>query len=213
MTDTVVELADVTKKLGHHEVLRGASIAVKRATSYAIVGANGSGKSVLLRHLCGLMLPSGGTVSFAPEFMGGGRRFPDRFGVMIDGPAYVAGFSAMKNLTALAAIRKRASKADCAKMLEQLGLDASSRKAARTFSLGMKQKLGLAQAMIEQPEVLILDEPFNALDAESVQMLTALLDEFRAGGGTVVFTSHRGEDIDAIADEVHELDGGALTKA
>ncbi|MGO1674160.1 MAG: ABC transporter ATP-binding protein [Canibacter sp.] len=211
MRNPVIDVSSVTKRFKDQMILDGASLEVDRGASYAIVGANGTGKSVFLRLLSGLMLPTSGKVVFDEEFMAKGRRFPDYFGVMIDGPAYVPGFSALKNLTSLAKIRGRATADDCANLLEQLGLDPGSRKPARTFSLGMKQKLGLAQALMESPQVLILDEPFNALDKQSVLMLTTILEDFKKADGTLVFTSHRDEDILSLADHVLELEAGRLT--
>lgn len=212
MSDAVVALQSVTKSFKGNTILDDVNLTIERGRTVGIAGRNGVGKSVLLRLLCGFAAPDFGDVKIAPDFLTPGRSFPDYFGVMIDGPPFVAGLSALDNLRDLAAIRKRATLDELHKTLADVGLDPTSKKKARSFSTGMKQKLGLAQALIEAPRVLILDEPFNALDDRAVVSLKALLKSRIADGVTLVFTSHDLSDFVDLDADVHVIDGGKINR-
>jgi ABC-2 type transport system ATP-binding protein len=209
---TVISLHEVTKSFRNATALRDVSLDIEQGRTYGLVGANGSGKSVLLKMMCGFLLPDSGQVSINPRFMDRRRTFPDRFGVTINGPGYIAGATARQNLSELAAIRKRASADDISQMLRTVGLDPESRQRVRAFSMGMKQKLSLAQAFMERPEVLILDEPFNALDEASVSVIKNYLLDQKAAGTTIVFTSHQREDVDVLADVVFRIADGSVSR-
>jgi ABC-2 type transport system ATP-binding protein len=196
----VVELSGVSKSFRGHDVLSGVDLTIDSGRSYGLVGPNGSGKSLLLQIMCGLVRPDLGSVKIDPQYLSGDRTFPDRFGIAINGPAYLPGLSAMDNLLRLAAIRRRADKVELAETLTSLGLDPLSKQKVRNFSLGMRQKLSLAQAFIESPEVLLLDEPFNALDTESVANVSGLLKQKLLAGVTIVMTSHHSSEIDSVCD-------------
>jgi ABC-2 type transport system ATP-binding protein len=199
---TVLTFDDVTKRFKGVELLAGVSLRIEKGVTYGLTGPNGSGKSVAMLMMCGLMSPTVGSVRIDPAYLAKGRSFPDRFGVAINGPSFVGGLSALDNLKDLARIRRRASAADCEAMLDAVGLDPHSQLPARKFSLGMKQKLSLAQAFIEEPEVLLLDEPFNALDERSVGVVGELLRDFQRQGCTIVLTSHNAADIDEFSERV-----------
>lgn len=207
----IIEVRNASKSFKGRPVLSDVSLTIERGRSYGLCGPNGSGKSVLLQMLCGLIAPDTGSVSIDSSLLSADRTFPDRFGISINGPAYLAGLSAIDNLLDLAAIRKRDTRADCEAALEAVGLDPRSRQRVRTFSLGMKQKLALAQAFIESPEVLLLDEPFNALDEKSVENVTALLRMKSQSGTTIVMTSHHRNEIDAICDAIISINDGNIT--
>ena len=175
---------------------------------HGLTGPNGSGKSVLLRMMCGFIVPNAGVVEIDPSFLPAGRTFPNNFGVIIDGPAYLPGLSAEGNLRELASIQNRIGVAEIRMTLTRVGLIATSRKRVRSFSLGMKQKLSIAQAIMEDQKVLLLDEPFNALDDESVGNVKALLREQRDAGVTILFTSHSKHDVAELCDRVYRLEAG-----
>ncbi|WP_104197167.1 ATP-binding cassette domain-containing protein [Cryobacterium sp. M15] len=206
-TETVIELRNVGKAYKGNVLFHDVTITLERGKTYGLVGANGSGKSVLMKIICGFVMPDSGEVWIDPEFLPANRTFPDRFGVTIDGPAYLGGETAEKNLLTLAKIQNRIGKAEVRSALDQVGLPVGSPKKVRTFSLGMKQKLSLAQAFMEDPQVLILDEPFNGLDASSSASLLQLLRDFQNTGKTIIFTSHNKDDIAALADVILEIDG------
>lgn len=207
---SVISIRNVAKSFRGNAVLVDVSLEIERGRSYGLCGPNGSGKSVLLQLMCGLISPDAGIVSIDASLLSEDRTFPDRFGVSINGPSYLPHYSALENLLDLASIRKRYSRAECEEQLHAVGLDPRARQRVSTFSLGMKQKLALAQAFMEEPEVLLLDEPFNALDEMSVQRMTTLLRDKIAGGTTVVMTSHHRAEIDALCDATLVIESGRV---
>ena len=206
----LVELIDVSKAFKGAPVLSGVSLSIERGHCYGLVGPNGSGKSVLMQIMCGLILPDFGSVKIDPSLLTGDRTFPDKFGISINGPAYLPGSSAIENLLDLASIRKRATVLDCKAVLVSVGLDPDSAQRVRNFSLGMKQKLSLAQAFMEDPEVLLLDEPFNALDENSVKRMTELLREKLSADVTIVMTSHHKDEIESLCDVHLSISNGLV---
>ncbi|QRO86506.1 ABC transporter ATP-binding protein [Kytococcus sedentarius] len=209
---TAITCTDVSKTFRGSTVLRGVDLQVHRGDAIGVSGPNGSGKSVLFKILVGFMRPTSGSVHIDPALMGPGRAYPESFGVMINRPGYLGQLSARDNLRELAAIRRVADEARIVEVLESLGLDPQSRTKARNFSLGMKQKLGIAQAIMEHPRVLVLDEPFNALDQTSSHAVTQVLTDFVAHGGTLLMTSHRAEDLDALTTRRLRIEDASLVE-
>jgi ABC-2 type transport system ATP-binding protein len=208
-----ISLKNVTKTLEQNTLFDDVSFDFEEGRAYAIVGPNGVGKSVLLRMLFGLMRPDTGIVSIDPKFMAPRRVFPEKFGVTIDGPAYLPGRTGEANLLELASIRKQITREDVHATMERLGLDPKLKTKVRKYSVGMKQKLALSQALMENPEVLVLDEPFNGLDQTSVAKVTDILHRFVAAGNTLVFTSHMSANVEGLADVVVSVDDHKLVPA
>lgn len=206
----VISLRAVVKRFGRLEIVRDATFDIHAGQTYGLVGSNGSGKSVLLKLICGFSVPSSGTVTVDARYLSANRSFPDRFGVTINGPAYLPHLTGRRNLLDLAAIRHQIKPAMIDETLHRVGLDPALPQKVRNYSLGMKQKLSLAQALMEQPEVLILDEPFNALDSDSAVSLTQLLREEHQKGTTILFTSHHRADIDELSDQILRFDNGVV---
>lgn len=206
----VISLRDVSLRLRGIELFDAVNIDIEEGSSTAIVGPNGSGKSVLLRLMCRLMVPDQGEVFLASRFLDESRVFPDHFGVMIDGPGYIAGLSASENLMELASIRKRIGRTEVLAALDEVGLDPLSKKPVRKYSMGMRQRLGLAQALMEAPQVLILDEPFNALDEAAIARMHSILKARLSSGVTLVFTSHQPDDVKRLATSAHRIVGRHL---
>ncbi|ALE04759.1 multidrug ABC transporter ATP-binding protein (plasmid) [Arthrobacter sp. ERGS1:01] len=207
---SIISLRKVTKHFGKNSVIRDASFDIEAGRTYGLVGPNGSGKSVLLKLMCGFAIPSSGDIWVDPKYLSSNRSFPEHFGVAINGPAYLPHLTGRKNLLELAAITRRAGAAEVDSALGRVGLDLDVKQKVRDYSLGMKQKLSLAQALMEEPSVLILDEPFNALDASSATRLGSILREEQAKGTTIVYTSHHRADIDEHSDQLLEFDGGIV---
>lgn len=205
----VITLRGVSKSLRGTVVFNDLTAEFESGKSYAVVGPNGSGKSVLFRLVCRLMLPDYGAIVVSPRYMPKGQSFPE-FGILIDGPGYIPSLSARDNLLALANIRKRINAARVDMIMDDLGLDPADRKPVRSYSLGMKQKLGIAQAIMEHQEVLVLDEPFNALDKASVSVVKRMLRQHVTNGGTLLMTSHHQVDVDDMCEHVCEIDKGRL---
>lgn len=208
----IVELTDVSKSYGSNLLFQGVNLSVEEGKIYGLRGPNGSGKSVLFRLVTGFVLPDAGTITIDPRFCDPRNTFPQEFGIIIDRPGYIAGRTGLDNLLALAQIRGVIGEARVRDAMRGFGLDPSSMTKVGRYSLGMKQKLSLVQATMERQRVLILDEPFNALDRSSSEALRERLVAHREVGGTVVMTSHNEQDLDVLADEIHEIDGGTLAQ-
>lgn len=206
----VVELKDVAKTYKKIPLFSAVSLRIDPGTATAVRGPNGSGKSVLLRVMCRFVTPDSGTVTIDPEYLDGAKVFPASFGVLIDRPGYLPGHTGLENLLSLARIRNKVDESQVRAAMERLGLEPDNAAKVRNYSLGMKQKLSLAQAIMENQRVLVLDEPFNALDDSSVATVRGILRDHVDAGGTLIFTSHNQSDIDALAERQFAIDGGRL---
>lgn len=206
----VISVRDLSKQFRGTTLYSGVSFDLEPGGTYGLAGPNGSGKSVLLKLLCGFLRPDAGEVRIDPAYLAGGRTFPDRFGVIIDGPAYLPGLSGERNLLELARIRGRVGLDEVRETLTAVGLTVGSKQRVRSYSSGMKQKLAIAQAIMENPAVLILDEPFNALDEASVAAVKSILAAEKARGTTILFTSHNRDDFDELCDQVLEVNAGTV---
>ena len=209
--ETCIEVQNVVKRFRDQVVLKNVSISFEKGRIHGIVGRNGSGKTVLFKCICGLMHPEEGVILVNGKRVG--RRdvdMPEDIGAIIEAPGFLPNYSGYKNLRFLANIRRKIGKEEILNVLKTVGLDPESRKHVGKYSLGMRQRLGIAQAIMEDPEILILDEPMNGLDNAGVQDIRALLLELKAQGKTILLASHNHEDIAALCDTVHEMDGGVL---
>ncbi|MBE2925458.1 ABC transporter ATP-binding protein [Anoxybacillus flavithermus] len=200
-----IQLNQVSKSFKGVTIFENMNFAVEKGKIYGIIGPNGSGKSVLFKLICGFIFPDHGSVIVDGEELGTNKRFPNNFGIIIDRPGYIAGKTGFDNLKALALIRNKINDDKIKKTMKMVGLNPESTQKVKHYSLGMKQKLALAQAIMEDQQTLILDEPFNALDAESVENIRNLLRKFKQEGRTILLTSHNQEDIDILCDEVYRI--------
>ncbi|WP_026820635.1 ABC transporter ATP-binding protein [Arthrobacter castelli] len=202
---SIIEIENMSKAFKGITLFENVSMSFKPGQIYGIVGHNGSGKSVLFKLICGFLKPDAGQIYIDPQFMSGNRTFPENFGVIIDRPGYLPNRTGLENLRELARIRGVIGDREIIESMERVGLAPGTRQKMRNYSLGMKQKLALAQAIMEQPQALLLDEPFNALDVDSVERVRALLLEYRRQGRTVIFTSHNHTDMDLLADQTYRI--------
>lgn len=208
--ETCIEVQNVVKRFRDQVVLKNVSISFEKGQIHGIVGRNGSGKTVLFKCICGLMHPEEGVILVNGKRVGRDVDMPEDIGAIIEAPGFLPNYSGYKNLSFLANIRRKIGKEEILNVLKTVGLDPESRKHVGKYSLGMRQRLGIAQAIMEDPEILILDEPMNGLDNAGVQDIRALLLELKAQGKTILLASHNHEDIAALCDTVHEMDGGVL---
>ena len=208
--ETCIEVQNVVKRFRDQVVLKNVSISFEKGKIHGIVGRNGSGKTVLFKCICGLMHPEEGVILVNGKRVGRDVDMPEDIGAIIEAPGFLPNYSGYKNLRFLANIRRKIGKEEILNVLKTVGLDPDSRKHVGKYSLGMRQRLGIAQAIMEDPEILILDEPMNGLDNAGVQDIRALLLELKAQGKTILLASHNHEDIAALCDTVHEMDGGVL---
>lgn len=212
LPDDTIELTHVTKRFGQELVLKEVNLTLERGRVYGIVGNNGSGKTVLMKCICGFLIPTTGVIQVFGSRIGQDVDFPESLGVIIETPGFLTNLTGRKNLEILAGMRRKIGPAEVRKVLEQVGLNPELKKPVANYSLGMRQRLGIAQAIMEDPELLILDEPFNGLDRHGVGEIRALLLELKAEGKTILLASHNEEDIHILCDEVYEMDGGVLRK-
>ena len=209
MTDVIV-IDKLTKSFKGKTVLEDVNMRLQEGRIYGIVGDNGSGKTVLLKLICGFMKPDSGTVTVNGKVIGKDADFPENTGIIIEAPGFLPNYSGMKNLEYLASIRGKIGKEQIESAMKTVGLDPSSKLRVGKYSLGMKQRLGIAQAIMEDQQLLILDEPMNALDKDAVKEMRRLFLSFKASGKTMLIVSHNEGDISTLCDEVYEFDGATI---
>ena len=210
--DDKIELIHVTKKFGQELVLKEVNLTLEQGRVYGIVGNNGSGKTVLMKCICGFLIPTTGLIQVFGSSIGQDVDFPESLGVIIETPGFLTNLTGRKNLEILAGMRRKIGPAEILQVLEKVGLDPTLKKPVANYSLGMRQRLGIAQAIMEDPKLLILDEPTNGLDKHGVGEIRKLLLELKEEGKTILLASHNEEDIRILCDEVYEMDGGVLRK-
>lgn len=205
-----IKVKNLSKKLSNNIVLDDINIDLCSGKIYGFVGKNGSGKTMLMRAICGLILPTSGCVEIDGKVIGKDISFPESVGALIENPGFISSYSGFKNLKTLAQIKNEISDDDIISILEQVGLDPYNKKSFRKYSLGMKQKLGIAGAMMENPKLLILDEPFNGLDEESVDKVRQLIMERRGKDSLTIISCHDSDEIDKICDEIITIKLGKI---
>ncbi len=183
----------------------------ERGKIHGLIGRNGSGKTMLMKCICGFVKPTNGTITVCGKRIGKDCDFPENTGIIIETPGFIPYYSGYKNLKLLADLRKKITTDDIRNTMKTVGLDPELKRHVRKYSLGMRQRLGLAQAIMENPELLILDEPMNGLDKDGVKDMRQYLLDLKEKGKTILIASHSAEDIDVLCDTVYEMDKGALT--
>ncbi len=212
MKDTAISVEHVYKDFNGEEVLKDVTHAFEAGKIHGIVGNNGSGKTVLFKCMCGFMFPSRGKIYIDYEQVGVDMDFPDDMGIIIETPGFLPTISGMKNLQILASLRRKISNKEIRQTIRRVGLDPDMKKHVGKYSLGMRQRLGIAQAIMEDPMYLILDEPFNGLDKSGVADMRELIKGLRQQGKTILLASHNASDIEELCDTVCEMDAGVLTE-
>ena len=208
--EKVIEVTNISKTFSGRKVLDNVSISVQRGSICGLVGRNGCGKTVLMKCICGFLPVTTGTIRVFGKEIGRDVDFPESLGVIIETPGFLTQYTGVKNLEILADMKRMISKADIRLILKKVGLDPDMKKPVGKYSLGMRQRLGIAQAIMEDPRFLILDEPFNGLDKHGVAEIRELLLDLKAAGKTILLASHNDEDIRILCDHVYEMDGGIL---
>ncbi len=206
----MIEVMDLNLTLQKTEILKNVSVSFSRGKIHGLIGRNGSGKTMLMKCICGFVKPTSGTVTVDGKRIGRDCDFPDGTGIIIETPGFIPYYSGFKNLKLLADLRKKITAEDIKAVMRQTGLDPELKRHVRKYSLGMRQRLGLAQAIMEDPELLILDEPMNGLDKDGVKDMRKYLLDLKERGKTILIASHSGEDIDVLCDTVCEMDKGRL---
>ena len=206
-----IELKNVTKKLKGNTVLDDITFTFESGNIYGLYGRNASGKTMLLRAIAGLIYPNSGEVRIEGKILHKDISFPESMGIIIERTELLPQYTGMENLKILAKIKKVASVEDMRESLVRVKLDPDDKRKVHAYSLGMKQKLSIAQAIFEKPRIILLDEPTNALDEEGVRSVRELFLEEKERGATIIVASHNKEDLAILADRIISISDGRIT--
>ena len=206
-----ISVRNVCKDFGQVRILKSVSRDFEAGKIHGIVGNNGSGKTVLMKCICGFLLPTEGMVLVNGKRVGKDVDFPSDLGIIIETPGFLPNITGVKNLEILASLNKKIGLVDIAESIRRVGLDPQSKTPVGKYSLGMRQRLGIAQAIMENPSLLILDEPMNGLDKHGVAEMRKLIKGLKNEGKTILLASHNQGDIDELCDTVCEMDAGIMT--
>lgn len=208
--ENVIEIKNMSKSFKRNKVLNDINISVEKGSVCGFVGLNGSGKTLLMKVIAGFLKPDCGTVLVQGKEVGKEVDFPEDIGVIIETPSFMPYISGYKNLYDLYSIKGIPDKEKIRKTMQLVGLDPDDKKFVFKYSLGMRQRLGIAQAIMEEQSLLILDEPMNGLDKKGVEEMRTLFLRLKEAGKTIVIASHNQADIDYLCDKVYELDNGNI---
>ena len=206
----MIYVNNVSLKIQKDVILSDIDLHVEKGKITGLVGRNGCGKTMLMKCITGFVKPTQGEVIFDGKRIGEEIDFPKDTGIIIETPAFVPYYSGYKNLMELASLQKKIGKAEVEEVLKKVGLYEARHKLVRKYSLGMRQRLGIAQALMENPKTLILDEPMNGLDNECVALVRSILMELKEQGKTILLVSHNAEDIRVLCDVIYEMDKGRM---
>lgn len=207
-----INISNVNKNIKGVEILRDVSLKMVGGKIYGIQGVNGSGKTMLMRAICGLIRTDNGEIKINDKIIGKDLEFPESVGVLIEKPGLIDNYTAMQNLKLLADIRKKTTDQELREFLIKLKLDPDDKRKVKKFSLGMRQKVGIVQAFIDNPDLLILDEPFNALDSEAVEILKNILREYINKDRIILLSCHSREILEEVCDEIFKMEEGKIVE-
>ena len=205
-----VELKNVSKRLNDVTVLEDISLTLESGTIYGLKGKNGCGKTMLMRMMAGLIYPTSGTVSIDGEILHKDIATPRSIGILIENPAFLPGYTGQRNLELLAGLTGKADRTQSAKTMSRVGLDPNDKRTYRKYSLGMKQRLGIACALMECPDLILLDEPINAIDEKGVPKIWEALQEEKQRGALIMLACHDTEELTSLADQIITIEEGKI---
>lgn len=208
--DEVISIKNAIKSFGKLKVLDGVSLECSKGKIYGIVGRNGSGKTVLFKAICGFLMLDSGTICVNNKIVGKDIDMPRNIGTIIETPGFLPNYSGYKNLKYLADLNGSIGKDEIKDVMRRVGLDPDIRRHVSKYSLGMRQRLSIAQAIMEKQDILVLDEPMNGLDNDGVNDIRELLLYLKEEGKTIILASHNKEDISVLCDEVYTMNKGRL---
>lgn len=209
--NNIIEIKNVSLTLRNTQILKGISKSFEKGKIHGLIGRNGSGKTMLMKCICGFIMPTEGEITVYGKKIGKDCDFPESIGIIIETPGFIPYYSGYKNLKLLADLNRKISCQQIKNSMKQVGLDPELKRHVKKYSLGMRQRLGLAQAIMENPDLLILDEPMNGLDKDGVSDMRKYLLSLKERGKTILIASHSAEDIEVLCDTVCEMDKGVLT--
>ena len=205
-----IKITDVNKTIKKAPILRDINLEFTGGKVYGLRGKNGSGKTMLMRAICGLITPDSGIIDIDGKILGKDISFPESIGVLIENPSFIGNYTGLKNLKVLASIQNRVSDEQIRKALKDIGLDPDDKRTYRKYSLGMKQKLGIAAAVMENPDIIILDEPTNALDMAGVELVKGILQKQKERGALCILSCHDLPVLESLSDEIIKLEEGKI---
>lgn len=205
-----VEIIHLHKRMGNKEILNDICAELESGKIYGFFGRNGSGKTMLFRAICGLIKPTSGEIRINGKTLHKDRSFPESVGVIIESPGFWEYYTGFENLKLLASIKKEISDQKIKSSIQRVGLNPEDDRVYKKYSLGMKQRLAIAQAIMEEPDLLVLDEPTNALDEQGVDLVRNILLEEKTRGATILIASHNKEDIELLSDVKFRISDGRL---
>ena len=207
---TTIEITDLVKDIKGKRIIDHVTLHLESGKITGLKGVNGSGKTMLMRLVCGLITPSSGSIVINGKRLGKDITFPESVGILIENPAFLDAYSGFENLKLLASIKHSVGPEEIRQTIARVGLDPDDKKKYRKYSLGMKQRLGIAAAVMEEPDIIILDEPTNALDSDGVAMLKEILHDQRERGALVLISCHDLPTLQELSDEIYLMESGAL---
>ncbi|NLZ49582.1 MAG: ABC transporter ATP-binding protein [Clostridiales bacterium] len=212
--ENILVIKGLEKSFKGQLILQDVNLSISKGEIVGIVGSNGSGKTTLLKLILGLSYPEKGDIMVRGKrvFPGLLGDLPTRVGALIENPTFLPQFSGIKNLTMLASIRKEIGKSDIENAMKEMGLDPNNKKAVSKYSLGMRQRLGIAQAIMEKPELVLFDEPTNGLDSDGVELFSKVVNRMKAEGVSFIIVSHRKDEIDSLCDTIYKIENRGLHK-
>lgn len=205
-----LQLKNVSKKIGKVNIIKNVNLNLEKGHIYGLWGKNGCGKTMLMRLISGLVFLSDGEIIIGGETLGQDISFPRSIGALIENPGFIPSYSGFKNLKLLASIQNKISDEEIEKTMQVLGLNPHEKKKVKKYSLGMQQKLGIAAALMEEPDLILLDEPTNALDEQSTKILKGLLFEHKKRGALIIVSCHIREDLEFLSDEIFCMQDGEI---
>lgn len=208
--ETVIDIECATKNIKGKNLIEDINMQIHKGSIIGIVGRNGSGKTVLLKCICGFMKLTSGRITVRERLIGGNTELALGIGILIENPGFLNNYSGYRNLKFLADLEHKINKKAIIEYMELVGLDPYNKKPVKYYSVGMKQRLAIAQAIMENQDILILDEPMNGLDNAGVKDMRNLFLKLKQEGKTILLTSHMKEDIDILCDEVYVMDAGKM---
>lgn len=211
MREIELKVTDANKKIRGNVILEDVSLEMHSGKIYGLQGSNGSGKTMLMRAMCGLIRLNSGSVEVSGKVLGKDMAFLENTGILIESPAFLNGYTGFQNLMYLADIQKRAGREEVRETLVRVGLDPDDKRKYRKYSLGMKQRLGIAAAIMEKNEILLIDEPFNALDVDGIELVKNILREERERGALIVLSCHERALLESLSDEIYVIQAGRIT--
>ena len=207
---TSIKIDNVTKTIKNNTVLENINITLKSGVIIGLRGENGSGKTMLMRLISGLIKPTKGKVYINEKELGKDISFPESIGLLIENPAFLDDFSGFKNLQILASVKNCTTNEKIKNTIKAVGLDPEDKKKYKKYSLGMKQRLGIAAALMESPDIILLDEPTNALDSKGIEMVKNLLQKEKGRGALVVISCHDLSILQSLSDEIYLIENGKI---